>query len=1126
MPFGSADPTIKIKIELDASDAKVQVQTIGKEVQAAGTRAAATGQSAGSLFGTGFSKGASSALSSGLQGLKSTISGLGGPLGAAFSAGESAISGLTGAISALGPVTAVAAGGVIALAGAFTALGAAAVSTGSRLHDLSIVSGISVKDLDALRNIEAESGVKLESISQSILKFQSTVLNNTSKSKAALEVFGKTTADLRGDVVGTFLDILKSSDKMGESADKNAALFALFGKKTADMKLIAEALPATFDEVRKKVEESGNGVSTAWANAADKVGDKSADLKLDLQRALESLGSSVFPFFTAVLEDMDTILKAMQPFLVKTKHWLDQLALMFDNWRAEQKTENEGFVNFLGVKIDMLNRKQREQINQNIQEQKSVMDKAAQDAEGRTMLPPKPRGKEREFDPSKFKAAKEVKDTQKELRAAQREADKEELETTLKLQNDFNKRTIDDLQDSYRLGLIDLKAYYAERQALTRDSAINEITRINSLIHAREEELKAVPADKAAERLKIQTDINKLMGDLTVAQRTLNGVEYETQKAVAGTNQVRQEQVKLLQVATREQQVLSEIREKAALREASAVFQESESLKKRIADLDEILQDPSANFALRVEVAQKEAIAAIVDADQKATLQMVQDAETLADARIYHSTRAQAILLNHLAQQKSVTEAVGDAMVDVFEGVTGALDRGIGKLTARLGLFGNAVKDILSAITRQVIATLTAAAFGVGTGAQGGLTGALFGGQAAQGALGRVGGIAGLGSVLTGGFAGGPGAGGVFGGAGGGMLQLPGVGGVPAGILSTIGIQPSATSQSGLQGIIQKAANAIFGQGGATGSAGAAGLQGIINSIGGLGPALIGGFAGAQLGGASTAGKILGGIGGAVAGIGAGIAGTAFALGAPLLVALAPLAGAALIAAPLIIAAILLGKAAQRKKDEKTADTYWVAYKDTLIALTQGVNSDQIDGASALQQAETARAAAISQINTIQTASVRQSRLAHQIPDVDNIFLEPLKRAVERQRLRQERGQLLRPEFATGGVVPGLDQGRDSVVAMLRPGEVVLNRQQQRALGGPQALRRAGVPGFGTAMPQTDAFAAGGLIAGAGLQINLDVVLNVSEDEAGSIFVAGASTEGGQAVTVRTVKRARRNGEL
>ena len=61
------------------------------------------------------------------------------------------------------------------------------------------------------------------------------------------------------------------------------------------------------------------------------------------------------------------------------------------------------------------------------------------------------------------------------------------------------------------------------------------------------------------------------------------------------------------------------------------------------------------------------------------------------------------------------------------------------------------------------------------------------------------------------------------------------------------------------------------------------------------------------------------------------------------------------------------------------------------------------------------------------------------------------------------------PILAGGGRVRGSGDN-DSILALLTPGEAVLNQQQQMRLGGPAALKRAGVPGFkdgGKVLPGT-----------------------------------------------------------
>jgi hypothetical protein len=57
-------------------------------------------------------------------------------------------------------------------------------------------------------------------------------------------------------------------------------------------------------------------------------------------------------------------------------------------------------------------------------------------------------------------------------------------------------------------------------------------------------------------------------------------------------------------------------------------------------------------------------------------------------------------------------------------------------------------------------------------------------------------------------------------------------------------------------------------------------------------------------------------------------------------------------------------------------------------------------------------------------------------------------------------------QFATGGSVksghelPGFSKSQDNTLALVKPGEVILNSKQQMSLGGPSTFRKIGVPGF------------------------------------------------------------------
>jgi hypothetical protein len=173
--------------------------------------------------------------------------------------------------------------------------------------------------------------------------------------------------------------------------------------------------------------------------------------------------------------------------------------------------------------------------------------------------------------------------------------------------------------------------------------------------------------------------------------------------------------------------------------------------------------------------------------------------------------------------------------------------------------------------------------------------------------------------------------------------------------------------------------------------------------------------------------------------------------------ALGALGPIALAAAPIaIVGSILLGKAKQRKADERVVDTYWVEYSRVLKELTAGVNTDRIMGDDALSQAAEARQTAVDLIGQIKTKSVRESRLRNQIPQIDAYDLKNLQDAVaaQRSRLAQQGADMnrrrdldsrLMPEFATGGIVPGPFGARTNIIA--HAGEVVLNQQQIQTIG-------------------------------------------------------------------------------
>jgi hypothetical protein len=309
--------------------------------------------------------------------------------------------------------------------------------------------------------------------------------------------------------------------------------------------------------------------------------------------------------------------------------------------------------------------------------------------------------------------------------------------------------------------------------------------------------------------------------------------------------------------------------------------------------------------------------------------------------------------------------------------------------------------------------------------------------------------------------------------------------------------------------------------------------------LGGLASAapLLGLGLGSAIGGQSTAGRILGAVGGGAVGLGlsfgASVFGAGGGLGSAALAALGPIA---LIGAPLLIGGLFLGRAKQRRSDEEAAGEFLRQAYQGLGQLKDAIIAGQIDGsqASAIFESQIL-GTFIQQINTLKTRSVRESRLKNQVNDLRRDYNNLIGPAIVAQQARQmtaseNAARFARqvPEFASGGIVPGHDRGFDSVRALLRPGEMVLNQQQQatvRAMAGPNIFQSAGVP----AINQTGIFVGGGVAQGSEpqpIEINFQAEVVIGKDDATRIVVVGADSPQGRAVTVKNVKNARKDRDI
>jgi tape measure domain-containing protein len=214
--------------------------------------------------------------------------------------------------------------------------------------------------------------------------------------------------------------------------------------------------------------------------------------------------------------------------------------------------------------------------------------------------------------------------------------------------------------------------------------------------------------------------------------------------------------------------------------------------------------------------------------------------------------------------------------------------------------------------------------------------------------------------------------------------------------------------------------------GSATGTTGAAAnVAGKSSSIGRFlnSPAFQGATLGASLGlglgGQSRGGQLLGLAGGALAGAAAGsIAsgisnfGVGIALGTTSALTFATLG----IGAALLIGAVIAGRNAARRRDERSRNQLATDARSRVYQLISAVRADSMDGAEALKEYDRIVAEYKNSASQLKDSKARRHALAW-VNDLNGQVLPQLKREVESQKARKVIGAQLHPTFSGGGGV-------------------------------------------------------------------------------------------------------------
>lgn len=526
------------------------------------------------------------------------------------------------------------------------------------------------------------------------------------------------------------------------------------------------------------------------------------------------------------------------------------------------------------------------------------------------------------------------------------------------------------------------------------------------------------------------------------------------------------------------------------------VLQERNDLMREIIDIEDRTATLGANAALRYQRAWTEANYEVKNSIIEANEATIRANVELDDANRYHGDIVRARVLDHIKETKSLSEGTAEAIIDLYDSVTSRvgdmLDSiGLGKVPGLGSLVKSGFGNLLRNFTRTLIDKIPGLSDLTGATERPELTEAKAHTKLLQQVVINTGRVAGPGTPQVSGVPGFPsvrfpaipsfGVNGGFGGGGGGALTIPG-GGIPGMATGTftgkpmnlpffgnnpfagpsvgdltsvvppsIGggtrarVVPGQPITQGNMGILDQI-KALGGKGGIFGAKGFGFNSGTIQGIGG-----IAGIAGSMIGG--NIGSVLSGVAGGI-GAAASLASilSISAIGGPIGLAIGGAIGGLL-----AVGSILFGNQKQRKADEKTRDKAMVDSLASLNKILRAVQSDKMDGASAVEQAESIRSDYVDAMSQLKDKKTRGIALKD-VSRLDAVITQ-IKSASANQSTRKARLDLYVPTFADGGslsrfgarhmgTVLGYGGPKDDMVpALLSPREYVLDAATTASVG-------------------------------------------------------------------------------
>jgi hypothetical protein len=183
-----------------------------------------------------------------------------------------------------------------------------AAEAGSKFHDLSIQTGLSVETLSGLQLQLKQSGTDMDALARATVLMQRNLGEAASGNKELQRAFASlgvkdVNAAMR-DTDGTLRTVAKSLAEAGSAGQRNAEGAKIMGKGFKELSVFLEDTKGDLDGVIEESRRAGRVMSGEAADAADAFGDELDALTNSAAIAGRTLGIEAIPQITGAMRDL------------------------------------------------------------------------------------------------------------------------------------------------------------------------------------------------------------------------------------------------------------------------------------------------------------------------------------------------------------------------------------------------------------------------------------------------------------------------------------------------------------------------------------------------------------------------------------------------------------------------------------------------------------------------------------------------------------------------------------------------------------------------------------------------------------------------------------------------------